>query len=1054
VQAHNFARIGLIQSYNAIHNFNLIAITETALTTDVPNEKLEIPGYNILRNDLPTQDTHGGVMIYHKIDLPTKRRTDLEGYPNIIVAELSISRKKVFFVLIYRKYGQSSEDFTTYSQNLNTILEKIESENPYCTILSGDFNAHFSGWWSGDTDDTFGTTTQQIFNNNGYTQLVNQPTYLTRHGRTCIDLVATDQPNFIMECDIHPSLHTNCHHQINFVKLNISCPPPPPYTRRLWHYSRADPISIQRAVSDYDWATNLSNFTSIDDQVQHFTTIFLNIMKNFIPFDDRIVRPKDPPWITRNIKSFYNRYKKKYKTFIRNGSQSSQKSSIDDLRQEYSNMVEKSQEKYMQSLGDSLADPQTGAKKYWGALKKFLKKGLTTVIPPILYNNVFVTDIEVKCNIFNNYFKDQCTTVTTDSTVPTDVLKITDATLNNVPFTEENVLEHIRGLNINKAHGYDEISGRMLKMCDKTITKPLYIIYKNCISQGYFPVAWKFANVIPIHKKKDKNIVSNYRPVSLLPICGKILEKLIFDNLYKYIYSNNLISDKQSGYKHGDSTVKQLLSITHDIHKSFDASPTQEVRAVFLDISRAFDRVWHEGLLYKLKQIGLEGDMINILCSFLSDRKQRVVMDGKLSNWADTEAGVPQGSILGPILFLVYINDLIECVDSQIRIFADDTFLFRVVNSNENSTTKLNEDLEKVKQWAHKWKMVFNPDITKQAVEVIFSRKQTPSQFDPLVFNGIPVKQVEETKHLGMILDSKLNFKKHILDKLAKANQGLGVMKQLCKWVPRRTLDQIYKLFIRPHLDYADIVYDVAKLDKTCIFPNSTSCPLMEEIEQIQYKAALIVTGAWQGTSREKIYNDLGWEFLQNRRSARKLCLLYEVQKKNFPLYLAKVLDPLKYNINSRFYNRFILKLMHFRTNFVKATCLPAAIRDWNSLDITIKTSVSKMAFKYKIFKQIRPPKKSYFGVSKDVGRYISQLRMELSPLRAHKFKYNFRDTPDPFCIVCESIESTEHFLLHCRSYRLARIDLSQKISSIIGSSFGNLPNKLKVHCPYSEKCS
>ena len=190
-------------------------------------------------------------------------------------------------------------------------------------------------------------------------------------------------------------------------------------------------------------------------------------------------------------------------------------------------------------------------------------------------------------------------------------------------------------------------------------------------------------------QKKDRNLISNYRPVSLLPICGKLLEKVIFDSLYAYIFNNNFISDMQSGYKRNDSTVKQLISITHEIYKAFNNS--NEIRAVFLDISWEFDRVWHEGLIFKLKRIGIEDDAINILSSFLAGRQQRVVIDGKTSEWTSIESGVPQGSILGPLLFLVYINDLIDVVESDIRIFADDTFIFRVVDPS--STDALNRDL-------------------------------------------------------------------------------------------------------------------------------------------------------------------------------------------------------------------------------------------------------------------------------------------------------------------------------------------------------------------------
>ena len=297
--------------------------------------------------------------------------------------------------------------------------------------------------------------------------------------------------------------------------------------------------------------------------------------------------------------------------------------------------------------------------------------------------------------------------------------------------------------------------------------------------KGIFPNKWKKANVTPIFKKKDKNLVTNYRPISLLPLCGKIFEKIIYDNLYSYIYKNNFITDKQSGYKRGDSTVKQLLSITNEIHKTFDEG--KELRAVFLDISRAFDRVWHDGLLFKLSQIGIEGQALNIVKDFLKNREQRVVIDGQSSDWAPITAGVPQGSILGPLLFLIYINDITEVITSDIRIFADDTFIFRTANSD--STRLLNDDLAKITDWAWRWKMLFNPDISKQAVEVIFSNKGQKTNYPPLVFNGIPVKLVEETKHLGMILDSKLNFQSHLSEKIAEANSGLRVMIQLKKWV-------------------------------------------------------------------------------------------------------------------------------------------------------------------------------------------------------------------------------------------------------------------------------
>ena len=327
----------------------------------------------------------------------------------------------------------------------------------------------------------------------------------------------------------------------------------------------------------------------------------------------------------------------------------------------------------------------------------------------------------------------------------------------------------------------------MLKICDDSIALPLFLIFRKCLDEKLFPKKWKKANVTPIHKKNEKNLIGNYRPVSLLPISGKIFEKIIFDNLYPYIFNNNFIHDKQSGYRRGDSTVKQLLSNTHEFYKAFDKG--QEIRAVFLDISKAFDKVWTQGLIFKLKTIGIEGEILDILCSFLADRQQRVTLDGETSDWSDIEAGVPQGSILGPILFLLYINDLTGVVSSDIRIFADDTFIFRIVNSD--SSIELIKDLEAITRWAIQWKMEFNPSITKQAVEVLFSHKRKKAILEPLYFNNILIKLVDETKHLGLTLDSKLNYKAHIEEKLAKARSGLGLMIQLKKWVSHNVLEII-----------------------------------------------------------------------------------------------------------------------------------------------------------------------------------------------------------------------------------------------------------------------
>ena len=241
--------------------------------------------------------------------------------------------------------------------------------------------------------------------------------------------------------------------------------------------------------------------------------------------------------------------------------------------------------------------------------------------------------------------------------------------------------------------------------------------------------------------------------------------------MYTYLRTNNLLTKNQSGFRPGDSTTNQLLYLLDEIHQAFDCTNSFEVRAVFLDISKAFDKVWQEGLIFKLEQNGISGDLLKLFRNYLGNRKQRVVLNGSYSDFSSVESGVPQGFVLGPLLFLVYINDLERNIKSNVKFFADDTMLFSIVNNPELSAIDLNHDLGVIHQWAHQWKFEFNPDPNKQATEVLFSCKTSSPNHPHLMFNGTVVTKKNEQKHLGFILDSNLSFKKHINEKIIKARR-------------------------------------------------------------------------------------------------------------------------------------------------------------------------------------------------------------------------------------------------------------------------------------------
>ena len=292
-----------------------------------------------------------------------------------------------------------------------------------------------------------------------------------------------------------------------------------------------------------------------------------------------------------------------------------------------------------------------------------------------------------------------------------------------------------------------------------------------------------------------------------------------------------------------------------------------KLRGIFLDISKTSDKVWHDDLIFKLQENGISGNLLKVLKHFLTNRKQRVVLNGQSSLWTNVKAGVPLGSILGPLLFLIYINNLAD-LSSNTKLLADDTSLFSVIHDSVIMTSELNNDLSRIKQWAFQWKMSFNPDPNKEDQEVIFSRKLKKVCHPPLCFNN-NVSQASSQKHLGLTLDNRLTFDEHLTNVSNKISKTIGMLRKLQNILPRPALLTIYKCFIRPHLDYGDIIYDQA-----CNFS------FHQNLESIQHNAALALTGVIRGSSRKTLYQELGLESLQLRRWYRELCCSYKIYNK------------------------------------------------------------------------------------------------------------------------------------------------------------------------------
>ena len=386
--------------------------------------------------------------------------------------------------------------------------------------------------------------------------------------------------------------------------------------------------------------------------------------------------------------------------------------------------------------------------------------------------------------------------------------------------------------------------------------------------------------------------------------------------------------------------------------------------------------------------------------------------------------------MLGPLLFLIYINDLPNGIESICKIFADDTSLFSEVKDATVSHTQLNNDSNKISKCASQWKMLFNPDPSKHAIELCFSHKRDNVSYPSLVFNDNKVQLANSQKHLGLILDSKLDFNEHIDNKINKCNQVVGIMKRLSLVLSRKSLLKIYKSFVRPNLDYADIIYDK---------PFNES--FKRKIEMVQYKAALVITGAIKGTSSDRLYQELGLESLADRRWSRRLFFFYKII--TLPSYLQTYHKPVSegaYITRSTTQNK--IKQIPARSEIFENSFFPYCIKEWNELNDKIRNIKSINKFKVTILNFIRPKGNLVFDIHDTNGiKLLTRLRLNFSHLNEYKFRHNFNDMVDPMSTCGLEQETTLHYLLRCSIYSTQRQELLN-IVCVLNPSLKNYSNE------------
>jgi hypothetical protein len=364
-----------------------------------------------------------------------------------------------------------------------------------------------------------------------------------------------------------------------------------------------------------------------------------------------------------------------------------------NIRNKVISTIRKARDDYQTNLGNKLKGINPSHKSWWKLCGQISGiKQTTRGIPPLLKNDTFIYNDTEKADAFNNFFVLQTVLDESNNSVPDPVQS--HHSLNNITITVSDVDDVLKLLNISKAFGPDLINPRLLKAGVTELKAPLCKNFNLSLSQFVFSADWKQANVTPVFKNGNAKEVKNYRPISLLSIVSKCTERCVYKYVHNYLLQNGVITPNQSGFTRGDSAINQLVEISNSFGKALDSG--KEVRVVFCDISKAFDRVWHNGLLFKLEQYGITGCIPKWFRSYLNGRSQRVCLNGSFSQWKRIKAGVPQGSILVPLLFSIFINDIVRDIDASIKLFADDTSLYVTVESPNFAAKILNNDLQKI----------------------------------------------------------------------------------------------------------------------------------------------------------------------------------------------------------------------------------------------------------------------------------------------------------------------------------------------------------------------
>ena len=926
---HN--KLDEIESIANNENLDVIAVTETLLKNMPSDSKPEDFVFNIKGFNTVYNYNGRGLCLFVKQYIDFNQLYDYDKYfKTSLFINIKNSQCKLTLGVIYRSPNTPHDDNVKMIEMLNDISSKHISLNNKLIIM-GDFNFPGIDWELECTNHNNELNIENKFlsciQQNFLFQLVDQPTHCRGlQTPTLIDLLITNDPNFIGDLAFNAPIG-NSHHSIILFKVYIKNHKNDPNKHNIkYNYEKGNYTEMRDFVKKCDWNKLFDKNSDVEVWKDNLENVLNEAKDRFIPkivIKDGINKSKRTFPADKSIldkihdkrKAFA--YYKKYPThaneqnyhFHRNVANSAIKKA--KLTKEFNIASKaKSNPKCFFNYVNSQIKPReciSNLKKEDGSMTENDKEKADVL-------NSFFSSVFVKEN---------------DEPLPDLDVKV-ESELNDIVISDKDMFEVLNNLNPSKSPGPDKIHSRLIKELSHELAGPLRLLFDKTISEGGIPNSWKEAEVKPIFKKGNKELPGNYRPVSLTSVICRIFEHFIRNALYNHLVNNSILSKDQFGFCKKRSCVSQLLVTVDEWFSYLDSKIP--VDAAYLDFRKAFDSVPHKRLLFKLSKYGIKGNLLNWIESFLSNRTQYVNVNDNFSDKTPVLSGVPQGSVLGPCLFLYYINDLPDVIKCLIKLFADDSKAYQAIKAVSDNKL-LQQSINDLVQWTEKWLLKFNNDKCK----ILHLGKNNP-KYKYFIKQGDQTTELLETvseKDLGVFIDPYLSFDKHISYTIKRARRMSGMLLRTIKNKYPTIMTSLFKALVRPILEYAVAVW----------------CPYkkkhINEIEKVQRQFTKHIKGLRKLSYPDRL-SKLKLPSLEYRRLRGDFIEVYKILHKIYDPLTTHSLLTLDLNLKTRTNS---LKLKKKRTNFqpYQSFFTNRVTTNWNRLSKEIVCAESLNIFKNKL---------------------------------------------------------------------------------------------------------